>query len=365
MDLKPLDQLYTTFKKAAHEMAGYPVNQFFDYSPLYRFLEFSINNIGDPFEQTSNYKINTHRFEKEVIDQFAALFHIPKDHYWGYVTNGGTEGNLYGLLVARERYPQGMVYYSDQTHYSVAKIVRLLRMEATEVPATHDGEIDYQCLQEAILAHPDKTPIVVLNIGTTMKGAIDDVVRVIDLFSDLDIRHYHLHCDAAFFGMLLPYISELRCERFDFRMGIDSIAVSGHKMIGTPMPCGIVIVKKTAMEHPGLLIEYTGSKDNTIMGSRNGFTPLLLWYELQCAKENFEHKVNACMEVAAYAIKRLNENHIKAWRNKNSIIVVIPRPAAAVTKKWQLASQGDISHIITLPHITTETIEQILADLLV
>ena len=30
---------------------------------------------------------------------------------WGYCTNGGTEGNMYGLFLAREIYPKGIVYY--------------------------------------------------------------------------------------------------------------------------------------------------------------------------------------------------------------------------------------------------------------
>jgi len=39
-------------------------------------------------------------FEVSVLDWFAKLWQIEKDQYWGYVTTGGTEGNLHGILVA-------------------------------------------------------------------------------------------------------------------------------------------------------------------------------------------------------------------------------------------------------------------------
>ena len=32
---------------------------------------------------------------------------------------------------------------------------------------------------------------------------------------------------------------------FDFADGADSIAISGHKSFGSPMPCGVVVVKKS------------------------------------------------------------------------------------------------------------------------
>jgi len=37
-------------------------------------------------------------FEVSVLDWFAKLWEIEKDEYWGYVTTGGTEGNLHGIL---------------------------------------------------------------------------------------------------------------------------------------------------------------------------------------------------------------------------------------------------------------------------
>ena len=126
-DRERLDILHETLTRERGRFVGYPCTAEFDYSPLFRFLGFPINNVGDPF-LPSNYHLNTHDLEREVLEFFRLLFHAPVDGFWGYVTNGGTEGNMYGIYLAREMLPDGMVYYSEDTHYSVSKILRLLHV---------------------------------------------------------------------------------------------------------------------------------------------------------------------------------------------------------------------------------------------
>ena len=53
---------------------------------------------------------------------------------------------------------------------------------------------------------------------------------------------------------------------------------------------------------------------------------------------------------------------MKAWRHKNSITVVFPRPADAVMTKWILAPRKGIGHIITMPHMTEDIIDEFAAD---
>ena len=42
-----------------------------------------------------------------VLNWFAKLWEIEAEDMWGYVTNCGTEGNLHGVLTARENLPDG------------------------------------------------------------------------------------------------------------------------------------------------------------------------------------------------------------------------------------------------------------------
>ncbi len=358
---RQLDALYAHLSKMRGHHAGYPCNQLFDYSELYRFLEFSINNVGDPFHDT-NFRLNTHDVEREMIHTFARLTRAPADGYWGYVNNGGTEGNLYGLYLARELMRNGIVYFSEDTHYSVAKILRVLDTRSIMIKSRPSGAIDCDDLRESIRVHRDVPPIVIANAGTTMTGALDDVAEIRGIFDEFAITRAYVHCDAALSGMLLPFLDNP--PPFGFETGIDSIAISGHKLIGSPIPCGVVLAKR---EHVNLIargIEYVGVLDTTITGSRNAFTPLILWYAFRrYGREGLANIVRDALALADYAIARFKRRGVEAWRNEHSITVVFPRPSGAVIKAWQLAAKDGIAHIITLPHLDSERIDRLVDDI--
>ena len=129
-------------------------------------LQHSANNVGDPFHD-SLYRVNTHEFEREVITIFANLMRHSPDETWGYVTSGGTEGNMYGLYIAREMFPNGVVYFSQDTHYSVRKNLRVLNYRNIMIRSLDNGEIDYEDLRETIRINRHLPVVVMANIGTT------------------------------------------------------------------------------------------------------------------------------------------------------------------------------------------------------
>ena len=355
-----LDDLRRGLDASARTQVGYPCNQAFDYSELLPFLTRSMNNVGDPFHD-SNYWSNTHEFEREVVATFARLTGFSPEHCWGYVTHGGTEGNMYGLYLARELYPDGLFYFSEDTHYSVLKTMHVLHARNIMIKSRGDGEMDYDDLRETLRIHRDVPAIVLANIGTTMKGAVDDLRVIRGIFDELAIRDYYVHADAALSGMILPFVEEPQAYRFED--GYHSIAVSGHKLIGAPLPCGIVLARRDYVARVSRAVEYVGVLDTTLAGSRNAFTPLLLWYAFQrVGLDGFREIVAAMLEVAEYAVVRFNREGIAAWRHKNSVTVVFPRPPASVTRKWQIAFYKDIAHVITMPHVTRDTVDALVAD---
>ena len=330
-----LDTLLRDFEELRHRLVGYPCNQSFDYSALLPFLSYCANNVGDPFHD-SNFRSNTHEFEREVIGLFADLMHLPRDQAWGYVTSGGTEGNMYGLYIGREMFPDGVVYFSQDTHYSVVKILRVLKARNIMIKSQDNGEIDYDDLHETIRINRDVPVIFMANIGTTMKGAVDDVSRVRAILDDLAVTDSYIHADAALSGMVLPFVDEPQPYGFD--AGFDSVAISGHKMIGSPLPCGIALTRGDYVSRIARSIEYVGVLDTTLTGSRNALTPLMMWYALrQHGLDGFREIVAECLAVAGYAVARFNDSGIPAWRNRNSVTVVFPKPSADVVRRWQLA----------------------------
>ena len=357
-----LDALLAYFEEQRARQVGYPCNQDFDYSALTPFLDYCPNNVGDPFHP-SNFRSNTHEMEREVIGRFADMMRIERDRAWGYVTSGGTEGNMYGLYMGRELFPNGVTYFSQDTHYSVVKILRVLNMRNIMIKSQDNGEIDYDDLYETIRINRDSPVIFLANIGTTMKGAIDDVRKVRDILGNLVIGDSYIHADAALSGMILPFVDDP--EPYGFDAGFDSVAVSGHKMIGSPLPCGVALTKREYVARISRSIEYVGVLDTTLSGSRNALTPLMLWYAFErYGMEGFRELVAGCLDVAEYAVARFRDSGIPAWRHKNSVTVVFPRPSDDVFRKWQIAPYEDIAHIITMPHVTRGMIDEIVDDCL-
>ncbi len=360
-DRRRLDALFETFETETAHALGYPASAVFDYRELYRFLAFPLNNIGDPY-QPGNYHLNTHELEREVLATFADLTHAGDTDVWGYLTSGGTEGNLYGIYLARELHPDGIVYHSQASHYSVAKILRCLHVRNIMIRSRADGTIDLDDLAETIRIHRDVPPIVFANVGTTMTGAVDDVAGIRDVLRAQAIEEAYVHADAALSGMILPFLDD--APAWDFAAPVDSLSISGHKMIGCPFPCGVVLARRTHVDRIARRIEYIGSLDTTIAGSRNALAPLFLWYAFRTVGlDGFRTIVRACLEVADYAVERLTEAGRHAWRHRWSNTVVFDRPDPAVIRRWQLAAHGAIAHLITMPHVTRDHVDRLIADL--
>ncbi|MFD7868775.1 histidine decarboxylase [Streptomyces sp. NPDC057682] len=281
---------------------------------LARFMPNNINNLGDPF-RSGGYKLNTKVVERAVLDYYAALWNAAWPHdpengesYWGYVLSmGSTEGNMYGLWNARDylggkpllrpervgaagpapvRAPacaerpvafRPVAFYSEDTHYSVAKAVRVLGIETfhdvaeslygpgdcpltdaggaalpwpREVPCEPgpsggpgdgSGRIDVDALVKLVdfFAGRGHPVLISLNLGSTFKGAHDEVDTVcarllpvferygmvdgvLDLGTDPETgeriterrRRFWIHVDGALGAAYVPFVRMAR-ERKD------------------------------------------------------------------------------------------------------------------------------------------------------
>lgn len=345
-----LEEFYGYCLENKYFNIGYPESADIDYSPLEKFFNINFNNCGD-WAEYCNFKLNTFEFEKEVMEYFYRLFKTDGEKSWGYVTNGGTEGNTFGIWLAREKFPNSTLFYSKEAHYSAAKIINLLGLKSCLVERQINGIVNYEDLIAKIVASGEKHPIILANLGSTVHGAIDDIGKIQQLMAEAGFKRedYYIHGDAALSGMILPFVDDP--QPHTFADGLDSVAISGHKMLASPIPCGVVIGKRENVDNICVSVDYIAAHDKTVSGSRNGHTPLILWLAIHSLSfEEMKKRIEGCIELAEHVIKRLREAGYNAWRHKNSITVVAPRPEEEVWEKWSLAPSGDEVHIITCAH---------------
>ena len=289
------------------------------------------------------------------------LHNAPKENYWGYVTGGGTEGNMYGLYLGRQTFPDAVAYYSKAAHYSIKKNLNILRIESCEIDTGDLDVMNYDDLREKI--DPSRPAIILASIGTTMMQARDDISKIQSILAELKVKDKYIHCDAALDGMIAPFLDPK--PAFDFSDGADSIAVSGHKFIGCPIPCGIVLCKRNNVEAISKFIPYINGYDETIPGSRNGITPLFLWYTIsKLGYEGLRQRAMKCLSVASYGFARLKDSGIDVRRHPNTITLIFPKPQDWVVRKWQLATQGDLAHILTVPGVECHHLDEFIHDYL-
>jgi len=135
----------------------------------------------------------TGQMEKEAVALLAAMFGL--DTHLGHLTSSGTIANLEALYVARETHPGLGVAYSEEAHYTHARMCGVLGIEGTAVPVDGAGRMDPAAL-DALLAG-GRIGTVVATAGTTGLGAIDPVHEILAVARRHGAR---VHVDAAYGG---------------------------------------------------------------------------------------------------------------------------------------------------------------------
>jgi glutamate/tyrosine decarboxylase-like PLP-dependent enzyme len=181
----------------------------------------------------------TGEMEKEAVAQLAAMFGLGT--HLGHLTTSGTIANLEALYVARELHPGRGVAYSEEAHYTHARMCGVLGIEGTAVAADSAGRMDLAAL-DALLAG-GRIGTVVVTAGTTGLGAIDPVHEVLAVARRHGVR---VHVDAAyggFFTLLAGLPGRAGLDEAPWRAiaGCDSVVVDPHKHGLQPYGCGAVL----------------------------------------------------------------------------------------------------------------------------
>lgn len=361
---KELDALRDRLEGAAATNIGFPATSDFDYSALAPFFaRYMLNNLGDPFSDGA-YPMHTKPMEREVVDVVADLFGAPAGDRWGYVAAGATEGTEYALHLAATLHCDAVVYHSASAHHSVTNVIQRLGLPCVPVRADALGEIDYDDLADQVNLRRNLSAIVVANIGTAVTEAVDDVARIAAVLDGLAVRRRWIHGDAALSGIPLALLDPDDRPAIDFPAGLDSVVTSGHKFLGAPMPCAVVVVRNSHRLAHARAITYTGSPDTTVGNSRSGLAALVLWYAIRAhGLDGLRARAEQSRQLAAAAHEALREIGWPAHRHKHAMTVSFPTPPASVAAKWVLATHGATSLIVCMPGVTAEQVDAFVADL--
>lgn len=364
--------------------------------------EVLINNVGSPWTESESYSVEVKNIEREVIEILGRYFGLDKHTSRGYVTSGGTESNtacmwwsrlwlcnkrielLREQIKERENYTKRslsvfkdstkdllkyieinkniddltspIVFCSkDHTHYSIKKISALMKLDISFVDTYSNGQIKLQALEAKLIEHisqrPNKGIMMIVNIGTTITGAIDNVREVKNILDRCTnkgkISPYTIHADAACYGMIIPVTKPFGEVKDYFKnLGISTMTISGHKFLGTNI-LGIALTTKNFLEESFIensLISYCGNIDDiTISGSRSGLNVLwlyntLLHLKLDSSTEIIEKIIQNNLVNARYFYKKLisivGKNNV-LW-NSDQFNIVFPMPSHNLIKKYKL-----------------------------
>ncbi len=234
----------------------------------------------------------TAQLEHEVVAQLGTLLH--KEDAAGFVVSGGTEANLLALLAARNTAniacPE--VVLPESAHFSFTKTCSLLKIKPVYAPLDESFRVKASAVEKLVNKN---TVAIVGTAGTAELGAIDPI----DELSEIALRHQvHLHVDAAFGGLVIPFLTNK--VPFDFQLeGVKSLTVDPHKMGMAAIPSGGILFRNPQMldclktETPYL----TDRAQYTFVGTRTGASAASAWAVFkELGVEGFRKVVEGCMK---------------------------------------------------------------------
>ncbi len=361
-----LAQVERRMQIAHRNHLGYPYNLVGQNPLLQELADYLINNLGDPYVG-SHYASEVCDLEREAIAWLMDLWGC-KNHadYWGSIGASGTEGNFWAMYLARSACPGAKLFYSADAHYSIPKAARILGIEAVCIDSDHSGAIDLPALSKALTLSATESAILFLTCGTTVKGAHDNVAGAIKCLREGGVKQHYVHVDGALNAMVLPFIEDVpRAIQASFNHGIDSLSTSGHKMIGTPMPCGVLIARKLHVARIAQSIAYLRSNDTTMMGSRNGHAVLAIWARLiGHGIDGYKADVAQCRSRAEWLKSKLENAGVPVLLNSFSLTVLFPQPSEEIVKTFQLACSRGEAHAIVMPSVTEALLGRFAAEYL-
>jgi len=328
------------------------------------FLE---SNLGDPGLFRGSVEL-----EKEAVVSLIELLHGPATAE-GFIVSGGTEANLLALYAARNaaKVAEPEVVVPESAHFSFEKICDILKLKLVKADLDGEYRVDPEDVEAQINSH---TVAIVGNAGSAEVGAVDPLGALSTIAENHGLP---LHVDAAFGGLVLPFLRELSyaVEEFDFCLdGVQSITVDPHKMGLAPVPAGGVLFRDSKSlrcirtDTPYL----TEPFQCTFIGTRPGASAAAAWAAFESmGREGFKRTVKHCMDVTSFLQAQLEEANLEVLV-KPAMNIVAFRTANSKQLVSDLRQRGwyvsyiprlDCVRVVLMPHSTKLHINDFMRDL--
>jgi glutamate/tyrosine decarboxylase-like PLP-dependent enzyme len=190
----------------------------------------------------------TTQLELVTIDWLRQMCGLP-DTAGGLFVSGGSMANLTALAAARgarleNRGETAVVYFSDQTHSSLEKALRILgfaRDQVRKLPADDQFRLRLPELSRAVAEDraAGRLPFcVIANAGTTNTGAVDPLNDLADFCAKEDLW---LHVDGAYGAAAC--LTERGKRLMAGIERADSLSLDPHKWMFQPFETGCVLLR--------------------------------------------------------------------------------------------------------------------------
>ena len=309
------------------------------------------------------------QIEKEVINQLATLLH--GTNCVGSIISGGTEANLLALLSARNvaHVDRPEVVLPESAHFSFTKICNLLNLKPVYASLDSSFRLNLTSVKNCVT---DNTVAIVGTAGTAELGVVDPIE---ELSKTAFERNVWLHVDAAFGGLVLPFLNNSKYS-FDFSLeAVKSITVDPHKMGMAAIPAGGIIFRDAnsldfiKTETPYL----TDRFQYTFVGTRTGASAASAWAVFKhLGMSGFKKIVGKCMKTTQMLAHDLKDEgfslvteptlNIVAFRDSDDTKLLAEK---LWQKGWCISyvPRYDCLRVVIMPHVKTKHTEAFLKDL--
>lgn len=355
-DTAHLHELIGSVSQADRRFLGFPDQLGLVVRELAPLLALFADHRLDPYSRDT-VGIATQAYEEAVLEYFAALAGASAADAHGYVASSPHEALLHGLAMACRRLPTASVYVGDQAHYSVTRACELLGLNRVSVQSLPDGTMDPEDLRRQTRMRRGAGAVVVATCGTPLRGAVDNVAEL--RAAAAESGRVHVHVDATAGGLAAAHSDQV--PPWSLAHGAHSITLSGHGLLGLPVPAGISLMRRVQIPATAAGITVP---DRTVVGVRGGLPALLLWTRLRSlGRAGVAAMVARCQDVAAYAVDRFECAGARPERFPGSLTVTFQRPPAWVVDKWRLTHAGDLAQIVTTGPINYTAVNELAIEL--